>query len=73
MTTFIKLTQLNLTLKGEVKEKFIYVNLQHIKQFTDTYAENFNMDLTVISSSIGGHNSIYVKETPEQILTLINL
>jgi hypothetical protein len=69
---FLTLTQLNLTVNGNVQERKIYVNPQHIKQFTDGYAENFKMDLTCISSAIGGHNPIYVKETPEEILNQLN-
>lgn len=72
MTNFIKLTQLNLTVNGEVKEKFIYVNPQHIKDFSDMYSVNYGMDLTAIHWALGGFNATNVKETPEEIIELIN-
>jgi hypothetical protein len=64
---FLKLTQLNLTLQGNVVEETFYVNPNQIKEFTDMYSVNFKMNLTRIQWAIGGFNLTYVKETPEEI------
>ena len=64
---FLKLTELFLTTKGNVVEKIIYVNPQHIKEFYRVYQENFQMDLTRIYWALGGFNATLVKETPEEI------
>ena len=64
---FLKLTELILTTQGNVVEKTIYVNPQHIKEFYNVYQANFQMDLTRISWALGGFNATCVKETPEEI------
>jgi hypothetical protein len=64
---FLKLTELNLTIQGNVVEKTIYVNAHHIKKFYEAYQENFKMDLTRIHWALGGFNATLVKETPEEI------
>jgi hypothetical protein len=70
--TFLKLTELNLTIQDHVVEKTIYVNAHHIKKFYETYSVNHKMDLTRIYWALGGFNATLVKETPEQILNLLN-
>jgi hypothetical protein len=64
---FLKLTELNLTLQGNVVEKTIYVNPQHIKEFHEVYQVNFKMDLTRICWALGGFNATNVKETADEI------
>jgi hypothetical protein len=64
---FLKLTELFLTTQGNVVEKTIYVNPQHIKEFYRVYQENFQMDLTKIYWAMNVFNATNVKETPEEI------
>jgi hypothetical protein len=64
---FLKLTELRLTVDGEIKEKTIYVNPNQIKEFGEVYQENYKMNLTKIYWALGGFNATLVKETPEEI------
>ena len=70
--TFLKLTRLYLTLRGEVKECVIYVNPQHIKVFSEQFLDNFDRDVTAISWNNTSFNETHVKETPEEIIKQIN-
>jgi hypothetical protein len=65
--TYLKLTRLHLTLQGEVKETMLYVNPQHIRVFSEEYADNFEMFVTAISWANGSFMETRVKETPYQI------
>jgi hypothetical protein len=71
--TFLKLTRLYLTLRGEVKESVIYVNPQHIKVFSEQDTDNFNGVVTAISWNNTSFNETYVKETPSEILEQLKL
>lgn len=64
---FLNLTRLSLTLQGKVEENVIFVNPQHIRVFSQFYADNFEMDVTAISWAVGSFVETYVKETPHQI------
>jgi hypothetical protein len=64
---YLKLTKLHLTLQGEVKETMLYVNPQHIRLFSEEYADNFEMFVTAISWANGSLMETRVKETPYQI------
>jgi hypothetical protein len=64
---FLNLTRLSLTLQGEVKENVIFVNPQHIRVFSEEYADNFEMFVTAISWANGSFMETRVKETPHQI------
>lgn len=68
----IKLTQLSLTLQGTIRQNIVYVNSHHIKDFDLVESDNFNMYLTRIHWALGGFNPTYVKETPEEIVNLLN-
>lgn len=70
MTNFIKLTELHKTSEGEVQEREIYVNPDHIQHFDMFYAHNFHTYVTAINWGAGVFNDTYVKETPEQIINL---
>jgi hypothetical protein len=65
--TYLKLTRLHLTLQGELKEDMMYVNPQHIRVFSEHYADNFEDFVTAISWANPQYMEIYVKETPYQI------
>jgi hypothetical protein len=65
--TYLKLTRLHLTLKGEVKETMMYVNPQHIRAFSEEYSDNFEMFVTAIAWANGSLMETRVKETPYQI------
>jgi hypothetical protein len=65
--TYLKLSRLHLTLQGEVKENVIYVNPQHIRAFSEEYADNFEMFVTAIAWANGSLMETRVKETPYQI------
>ena len=68
----IKLTSIYKDHKGQIHESEVYVNPIHIKSFHSDFDEDWKLRHTFIYWSIGGHNSSYVKETPEQIVELIN-
>lgn len=71
MTNFIKLTELYLTMDGEVLEREMFINPHHIKHFADIYPPNFHTYVTAIHWALGGFNPTFVKETPEQIIELL--
>ena len=68
----IKLTSLSKNHKGQILETEEYVNPAYIKTFLSNFDTNYLMNITIIYWAIGGHNPSYVKETPEQIVKLIN-
>lgn len=68
----IKLTYLCKDLKGQIQESEEYVNPTYIKSFHEAFHDNLQMYVTYIHWAIGGHNPTPVKETPEQIVKLIN-
>ncbi|NBW35137.1 MAG: hypothetical protein EBR30_08990 [Cytophagia bacterium] len=65
---FLKLTELKLNLQGTIDEKTIYVNPNQIKEFHERYMGNFGCDLTSISWANGAFNTLFVKETPDEIV-----
>ena len=68
----IKLTSLTKHYDGYTIETEEYVNPTYIKTFNQAFHDEFKMYMTYIYWSIGGHNPMAVKETPEQIVELIN-
>lgn len=69
---FLKVTQMCINTKGIVEEQTTYVNFDHVRQFATVYMDNFKMELTSFEYAIGGYGRIFVKESPEQIINLIN-
>jgi len=69
---FLKLTELRLTAQGYVNEHITYINPHHILDFERIQSSNFKMELTKIHYALGGFNPTCVKETPEEIINLLN-
>lgn len=69
----IKLTQLKKTLDGEIDAQPIYVNAERIKTFQLRYIDSFEMFVTGIDFGQVATYDTLVKETPDEILELLNL
>jgi hypothetical protein len=65
--TYLKLSRLSHNNHGELQENVIYVNPQHIRVFSEHYADNFEDFVTAISWANSSFMETYVKETPYQI------
>jgi hypothetical protein len=65
--TYLKLSRLSHNNHGELQENVIYVNPQHIRAFSEEYADNFEMFVTAIAWANGSLMETRVKETPYQI------
>lgn len=68
----IKLTSISKSYKGQTVETEEYVNPIYIKSFLEHFDTNYLMNITIIYWAIGGCSPMYVKESPEQIVKLIN-